>query len=131
MELKISTEADSTRIHTMVQQYNMAHMKDCGRFCYHLEEDGSILGGIVAEAVHDTVEVAYLFVASEHRGKGYGRKLLLHVEKEARRRQMKRILLNTYSFQSPDFYKKMGYTELFSIYPCFKDCAQYFFMKAL
>lgn len=131
MELKISTDADSTRIHTMLQQYNMAYMKMCGTFCYHLEDNNVIFGGIVAEAVQDTVEVAYLFVASEHRGKGYGRRLLLHVEAEARRRQMKRILLNTYSFQSPGFYRKMGYTELFSIDPCFEDYVQYFFVKAL
>lgn len=131
MELKVSTDTDSARIHAMLQQYNMEYMKDSGTFCYQLEENDSIIAGIVAEAVHDTVEVAYLFVSSAHRGKGCGRRLLLQVEEEARRHQMKRILLNTYSFQAPDFYRKMGYTELFSIDPCFKDCAQYFFMKAL
>ena len=118
-------------VRTLLRKYNAPHMKDYRTFCYHIKEDDAIIGGIVAEAVSDTVEISYLFVEESHRNKGYGRALLQQVEQDARRHHMKRILLNTYSFQAPYFYPKMGYTELFSIDPCFGEHSQHFYTKAL
>lgn len=57
--------------------------------------------------------------------------LLKRVESDAATAHMKRILLNTYSFQAPAFYEKMGYRQLFQIAPVFKDVSQHYFMKEL
>ena len=53
-------------------------------------------------------------------------KIKKKVEKEAAAKQIKRIILNTYSFQAPAFYKKMSYKQLFKIAPAFKDYDQYY-----
>jgi ribosomal protein S18 acetylase RimI-like enzyme len=50
-------------------------------------------------------------VADEFRGKGYGSKVMQAAEKEARRRGVKNVYLDSFSFQAPGFYKKLGYRE--------------------
>ena len=91
-------------------------------FSFHIEDGGRIVAGIVAES---------LFVDEAYRGRGLGKQLLLHVEDEARRKGMKMVLLNTYSFQAPGFYRAMGYDELLCIDSCFGNCRQHFFSKML
>ena len=91
----------------------------------------TLVAGIVAEAVFDTVEVEFLCVKENCRGKGYGRALLRYVEEQAKKDGRKRILLNTYSFQAPEFYRSLGYEELLRIDPCFKEYKQYYFHKKL
>lgn len=131
MQIQTSDEETNECVHHMLQEYNARYMQDAGDFCYSIKEDGTLAAGIVASGVFDTVEVDYLCVAEEYRGRGYGEALLKRVEQEAAKRGMRRILLNTYSFQAPGFYGKMGYRELFKIDPAFHDCSQHFFMKEL
>lgn len=49
----------------------------------------------------------------------------------AARDGMCRVLLNAYSFQAPEFYRKMGYRELFVLDTCFDGVRQHFFAKDL
>ena len=50
-----------------------------------------------------------MYVREDLRGQGYGEKLLLRAEEEARSRGVKNVFLDTFSFQAPDFYQKLGY----------------------
>ena len=131
MEIRENLPEDNEKIHQMIRDYNVSFMSESKDYSYHIEEDGELAAGIVAESVFDTVEVDFLCVKEKFRKHGYGRALLQHMEDAARRDGMKRILLNTYSFQAPDFYRSMGYRELFVVDPCFKDCRQYYFIKEL
>lgn len=131
VEIKENTEQDNETVHSMIRQHNAKFMTEFQDYSYHIEENGELAAGIVAEAVFDTVEVEFLCVKETCRGKGYGRTLLEYVEDRARKDGRKRILLNTYSFQAPEFYRSLGYEELFRIDPCFKDCKQYYFCKKL
>ena len=54
-------------------------------------------------------EIRTLWVHPAWRGKGYGRKLLETAEQEARAHGCRVILICSYSFQAPGFYKKCGY----------------------
>ena len=116
-----SSEADSSYIHRRLQEYNARYMRETEDFNFHIEENGKIIGGIVA----------FLYVDDQHRGKEIGRRLLAHVEELARQNGFRRILLNTYSFQAPEFYKKLGYTEILKLSPAFDSFSQSFFLKEL
>ena len=131
MEIKKSSGRVNEKVHQMLQEYNAQFMEDSGDYSFYVEEDSKIAAGIVASAVFDTVEIDYLCVSEEYRGHGYGEQLFNKVEKEAAAKQIKRIILNTYSFQAPAFYKKMGYKQLLKIAPAFKDYDQYYFIKEL
>jgi GNAT superfamily N-acetyltransferase len=72
--------------------------------------------------------VDLLWVKAELRGRGYGRQLLARAEEEARTRGAKNIYLDTFSFQSPDFYKKQGY-EIFGELDDYPAGHQRFFLK--
>ena len=91
----------------------------------------TIVAGIVAASTMDTLEVEFLFVEESCRGQGLGRLLLEQAENLARQDGCKRVLLNTYSFQAPGFYRRMGYELLAQQNPCFGAYSQYYFTKNL
>ena len=131
MEMKRSPEAVREHIHRRLQAHNRPYMHGGRDYSFHIEEDGAVLGGIVAGSVGDTLEVAYLYVEEAARGRGLGEALLRRAEAEAVRDGLRRVLLNTYSFQAPGFYRKMGYRQLFETAPCFDTHRQFYFIKEL
>lgn len=126
-----SNEDECRIIHECLQDYNRKYIDNGKDYSFHIELDGVIAAGIVAESVEDTLEISYLFVRSEYRGSGLGTKLVCHVESLARENGIKRILLNTYSFQAPDFYRHLGYREILCIDPVFGVHSQHYFVKEL
>lgn len=131
MTPQVSRPEVQAYLRRQLQQYNAAYMDNWKDYSLHVEENGEILGGIVAESVGDTLEVQFLFVTEAARGQGLGSALLAEAEARAASDGLKRVLLNTYSFQAPGFYEKAGYRRLFAITPCFHTCSQHFFVKEL
>lgn len=131
VEIIRSSEEEKEQIHKRLQDYNAQFMKEFSDFSCHIEENGTIVAGIVAESVGDTVEVEFLFVNETCRSRGLGKALLEHVEAAARQQGMRRMLLNTYSFQAPGFYEKMGYQEIIKLEPAFDRFSQSYFIKEL
>ena len=72
---------------------------------------GKAVGGLMARIAYSRMFVELLFVPDHLRGQGLGAKLLTQAEEIARDQACTGILLDTFSFQAPDFYKKLGYTE--------------------
>lgn len=126
-----STEQDNAYIHAQLRAYNRNYMSNFQEYNYHIEQDGKIIAGIVAQSTFDTLEVEFLYVEEAYRKQDLGTKLLQHAEHAAQMRGLNRILVNSYSFQAPAFYKKLGYTELFKIDPCFGEFSQSYFIKML
>ncbi len=74
------------------------------------EEAGVVLGGLAATIVQRWLHVDLLAVRAEARGRGIGRTLMAEAEALARRRELIGVYLDTYGFQAPEFYPRLGYT---------------------
>ncbi len=95
-----------------LHQYNEAQAGDqqFARLCFVVQSpDQKIAGGVIAELYWGWMYIDLMWIEKELRGQGYGHRLLTQVEEEARQRGAKRAYLDTFSFQSPDFYKQHGY----------------------
>ena len=80
------------------------------RLCFVLQApDQEVVGGVLGELYWNWFHLDLLWVKEELRGRGYGYRLLITAEEEARHRGAKNVFLDTFSFQAPDFYKKYGY----------------------
>jgi len=66
---------------------------------------------LVAETYWGWMYVNLLWVSERHRGKGWGRSLMQTAEAEARKRGVRHVFLESFSFQAPKFYAKLGYQE--------------------
>jgi ribosomal protein S18 acetylase RimI-like enzyme len=73
------------------------------------DKNRKIAGGLYAESWAGWLEIKLLWLREDLRGKGYGNKLMRMAEKEAVRLGCRYARLDTFSFQAPEFYKKLGY----------------------
>jgi GNAT superfamily N-acetyltransferase len=76
-----------------------------------LRHRGAIVGGLYAETYLNWMYISLFWLADDFRGKGFGSKIMQKAEKEARKRGVKNAFVDTFSFQAPGFYKKLGYRE--------------------
>ncbi|MFF8973219.1 GNAT family N-acetyltransferase [Streptomyces sp. NPDC014995] len=75
-----------------------------------MDDAGDLAGGLVGHTWTTWLHVTYLWVDERHRGSGLGTRLLTEAERLARReRGCRRVRLETWDFQAPDFYRKLGY----------------------
>lgn len=71
---------------------------------------GSIVGGVHGNyAGSGWLYISMLWLDESVRGSGYGSRLMEHIEREAIKRGCTDAYLDTFSFQAPEFYKKLGY----------------------
>jgi GNAT superfamily N-acetyltransferase len=73
--------------------------------------DGGFLGGLCGVVLQRWLYVRLLAVTPQARTLGVGRALMAGAEAEARRRGLVGVYLDTYDFQAPGFYEKLGYRE--------------------
>jgi GNAT superfamily N-acetyltransferase len=116
-ELTFRTVFDPDRdaveaLHMCLRRNNIAiahtdEAHDLAVFIY--SAGGELMGGIAGNLWGECLEIDYLWVHGDLRGQGYGTRLLHTIEDEARERGARVATLNTYSFQAPAFYEKLGY----------------------
>src|SRR3954471_4771264 len=75
----------------------------------HPETD-EVIGGLWGIHGADWLFVELLFVPEAFRGVGLGASLMAQAEAIAVRRRCVGIRLDTFTFQAPGFYEKLGYT---------------------
>jgi len=95
------------------------------------DENGQVIGGLTGWTYWDWLAIDLFWLHEVVRGRGYGTKLLRMAEEEAKNRGCKHVLLDTFSFQAPDFYQRHGY-ELFGTLAEFAGKhKRYYFRKVL
>lgn len=73
------------------------------------DENNQIEGGLIASTWWKGLEIQYLWISQQQRGKGQGRELMQQAERVARERGCQMAYVDTFSFQAREFYEKLGY----------------------
>jgi ribosomal protein S18 acetylase RimI-like enzyme len=73
------------------------------------DQGDEIVGGLLGLVWGGALHVRILWVAESLRGRGYGRRLLDAAERRAVERGCRHVFLDTFTFQAPGFYEKLGY----------------------
>ncbi|MFI5011480.1 MAG: GNAT family N-acetyltransferase [Hyphomicrobiales bacterium] len=127
------SEADRRRVLDGLIAFNTAKAGplDHRELFVSLREQGELRGACVGRTYWNWLYVDMLWIAEGFRDRGYGKTLLSSAEEEARGRGCRNVYLDTFSFQAPEFYRKLGYEE-FGRLPDFPDGhARFFLTKEL
>ncbi|EGA72117.1 putative acetyltransferase [Vibrio sinaloensis DSM 21326] len=103
------------RIYNGLKAFNLQHFPDediQSLACIAEDDEGHFLGGLTGEIFTNTLFVEFLWLDEENRSAGTGRKLMQAIEQEAKARGVTDLYLDTYSFQAPGFYAKLGFKEV-------------------
>lgn len=96
-------------------EHNKPFIGNIESFCIFLkDENDEIRGGAMGHILcrFDMLSLDCVFVDQSIRGQSFGTQLLQEVEKEARLKGCKMIMLDTFSFQAEGFYSKLGYEKI-------------------
>ena len=92
---------------------------------------GRLLGGLILQSYWKESYVELLWLSDRARGRGTGRRLIEEAERRARRRGSLLIHLNTYSFQAPGFYEKLGFKRVGGMSGSPPGESRHFYVKRL
>ena len=73
------------------------------------DERGQVVAGAVGRTWGQCAELQQLWVQEADRHQGVGRHLMALFEADAAARGCRLVYLDTFSFQAPGFYEKLGY----------------------
>lgn len=116
MEFKVTnnpSEVFDHKIANGLAEYNLQY--GSGEFeklsVYCKSEDGELIGGLIGVTYGKWLHVSELWVDENSRKMSIGSNILSQAEIEAIHRGCVGVTLDTYSFQSLEFYLKCGYSE--------------------
>jgi GNAT superfamily N-acetyltransferase len=117
-----------------INEYNM--VRTGARDFRHLaifirNAEKQIMAGLSGYTWAGFCEIRFLWVHEDVRGRGYGKQLLAAAETEVKTRGCSLVVLNSYSFQAPDFYRRLGYDKVGHVKGCPSGGANYYFKKHL
>lgn len=124
-------EADIRFLRQALIQYNLAHSNigDTQELVVFVRDRRNrIVGGVAGFTWGQCIEIQYLWVQADLRRQNYGRRLLLEIEQQAAARGCRQAILDTCSFQAPDFYRRLGY-EVWAEIDGFPNGYRKFFLR--
>jgi ribosomal protein S18 acetylase RimI-like enzyme len=77
--------------------------------CFARKPSGELIGGAVGRTWGECCELQQLWVDSAHRRRGIASELVARFEARARERGCRTFYLETFSFQAPGLYRRLGY----------------------
>ena len=72
---------------------------------------GKLIGGLMGWTWGTCAGIEMLWVDEAHRRGRWGSRLITAAEEEARARGCVQMLVSSFTFQAPDFYRRLGYVE--------------------
>jgi GNAT superfamily N-acetyltransferase len=105
-------ESDDEAIDAGLASYNesAAELRDVRPLrCYARLASGALVGGAIARSWGSCCSLDELWVDEAFRRKGIGRRLIELVHVEAASRGCTLLYLETFSFQTPELYERLGY----------------------
>jgi GNAT superfamily N-acetyltransferase len=128
------TNEDREAILTPLRAYNAAKAGESNSQPVALlvrDDKDEILGGLYGRVFYQWLFIELLSVPEQARGQGIGTKLMQMAEDLAREKECIGIWLDTFDFQAPEFYRKLGYSELGQIADYPPGHKRFFFQKRL
>ena len=109
------TEAERLAILTPLLAHNLANGGDDAHETFALllraPNSNEVIGGLYGKISYRWLLIDLVSVPESMRGQGIGEQLMRKAEEVAREKQCVGIWLETFSFQAPGFYRKLGYVE--------------------
>ncbi|KJZ67577.1 GNAT family N-acetyltransferase [Pseudomonas fluorescens] len=128
------TNEDREAILTPLRAYNAAQAGEANPQPIALlvrDDNDEILGGLYGRVFYRWLYIELLSVPEQARGQGMGSKLMHMAEDLAREKGCVGVWLDTFDFQAPGFYQKLGYSELGQIADYPPGHKRFFFQKRL
>lgn len=101
----------ATQLDARLCAFNESHVgpRRNEKLALAIRDGEQLLAGLFAEIFWNALHIDLLWVAAEHRRRGYGRSLVHRAEEFGRERGCDVAYLSTFDFQAPPFYVAMGY----------------------
>lgn len=111
------TPGEIDELEERIYEYNAARTgyRDAAQISFTLETDGKLIGAAAGYTWGGMCELRQLWIDEQHRGFGYGRRLVREVVEEARARRCTHVYLSTYEFQGLRFYRLLGFRPVAAI----------------
>ncbi len=74
-------------------------------------ESGNVVAGLDAAAYWGKLHIRLLWVHPDHQSRGLGSRLMGWAEEQGRKLGCTSAMVDTMSFQAPEFYAKLGYRQ--------------------
>lgn len=75
------------------------------------DDEGKIIGGITGTYFWQHLHIDFLWIDPAERGSGIAATLMAKMEQYARDSGCRLMIVDTLSFQAPEFYRKQGFRE--------------------
>lgn len=124
-------EKDVQELKQHLRDYNVTHANSIdgyGIAIFVRDDQRQMVAGISGWLWGECLEIDYLWVQEAVRGQGVGKQLVIALEEAAVVRGCRQITLETFSFQAPEFYQKLGYNE-FGVIDGFGNHFRKFYMQ--
>jgi GNAT superfamily N-acetyltransferase len=109
------TEAERLAILTPLLAHNLTHGGDDAHETFALllraPDRDEVIGGLYGKISYRWLLIDLVSVPEQMRGQGIGERLMRMAEDIAQKKNCIGIWLETFSFQAPGFYRKLGYSE--------------------
>jgi ribosomal protein S18 acetylase RimI-like enzyme len=125
---------DEAFLYTNLRAYNASQVGNAHKGNLTLsyrDADHRIVAGLHGITSWNWLFVQLLWVHEAVRRQGLGKRLLELAEAEGKKRGCENVSLDTFSFQAPGFYEKLGYEKFGELLDCPKGHRRIYFQKKL